>query len=265
MRKIKDLHLAIIYILLTYVISGFGYLFWFQTNSKEYGALFLFIPILAPLISTCVVNALSKGAIQINLKKCSIKGLLVGAGIPIFYYGVSILVYVLCGNTLNAFHMRSQDIVTLCIQWTFAGFCEEIGWRGFFLPFLKKHMSLKNACLITGFLWAGWHIPMLPGGAYVTQRSTPTWIILFTVGILCFSFIYGILSEMKIGRSIWTFVSIHAIHNILAQMIFTTVPEKGAIYLDDTGYIYLAVLLLFTLTMWILYHKKVVIKRPSSL
>lgn len=168
--KKNDFNLGLLYILITYMLSGCGHLLWF--NAKENASLFLFIPILAPLLSSCVVILLSQGSIHINLKKCSITGLLIGSVIPILYYSVSVLVYILCGNTLETFHMSSKDIVILCIQWTFAGFCEEMGWRGCFLPLLKKHMGLKSACLITGILWAGWHLPMLPGGAYVTQRST---------------------------------------------------------------------------------------------
>lgn len=72
MRKTKDFNLAIIFVLLTYVISGIGYLFWI--NGGENGALFLFIPILAPLISSCVAIVMSKGSIRINIKKWSITG-----------------------------------------------------------------------------------------------------------------------------------------------------------------------------------------------
>lgn len=61
---------------------------------------------------------------------------------------------------------------------------------------------------------------------------------------------------MKIGLSIWTFVSLHAVHNITAQMIFSIIPQDGALYLDYTGSIYLGVLFLFTLTIWKLNKKK---------
>ncbi|MDD5935918.1 MAG: hypothetical protein PUC65_10245 [Clostridiales bacterium] len=144
MRKYKDYHLVFIYVILTYIISGIGYLFWI--NGDETRALFLFVPILAPLISSCVVIVLSKGCVRINLKKCSITGLLVGAMIPIIYYSVSILVYLFCGNTLHDFHMSGQEIITLCIQWTFAAFCEEIGWRGFSslpLVWFVSHLSME--------------------------------------------------------------------------------------------------------------------------
>jgi membrane protease YdiL (CAAX protease family) len=37
---------------------------------------------------------------------------------------------------------------------------EEIGWRGFALPRLTKHMSALSAALLTGVIWIVWHAPV---------------------------------------------------------------------------------------------------------
>jgi membrane protease YdiL (CAAX protease family) len=42
----------------------------------------------------------------------------------------------------------------------FGGGQEEIGWRGYILPFLEKRYGLILGSLILGTIWAVWHIPL---------------------------------------------------------------------------------------------------------
>jgi len=44
---------------------------------------------------------------------------------------------------------------------------EEIGWRGYILPFLEKRFGLIIGSLILGLVWAAWHIPLwfIPGSS----------------------------------------------------------------------------------------------------
>ena len=46
----------------------------------------------------------------------------------------------------------------LVSTWVQAG--EEIGWRGYALPRLAKHIGLSAASMILGVLWASWHLPL---------------------------------------------------------------------------------------------------------
>jgi uncharacterized protein len=38
---------------------------------------------------------------------------------------------------------------------------EELGWRGFALPEMQKHMSWRSASLALGGIWGIWHLPLL--------------------------------------------------------------------------------------------------------
>jgi len=44
---------------------------------------------------------------------------------------------------------------------------EEIGWRGYILPFLEKRFGLIMGSLVLGLVWATWHIPLwfIPGSS----------------------------------------------------------------------------------------------------
>ena len=59
--------------------------------------------------------------------------------------------------------------VYLLLMIFFGGGQEEIGWRGYILPFLEKRFGLIIGSLILGIVWAIWHLPLwfMPGSTQV--------------------------------------------------------------------------------------------------
>jgi len=103
---------------------------------------------------------------------------------------------------------------------------EEIGWRGFLVPELAKRTNFTATALISGFIWAVWHSPILIFADY--NAGTPAWYSLscFTAMTVSLGFIFAWM-RLKSG-SLWTGVFLHASHNLFIQAFFDPITA-------DTG------------------------------
>ena len=106
-----------------------------------------------------------------------------------------------------------------------------IGWRGLLVPQLAKLTSFARTSLITGVIWAIWHLPLLFWGGY--SSGAPTWwaALCFLVGVIGISFAFTWL-RLKSG-SIWPAVLMHAAHNSIIGHFF----QKITVDTDYTAYI----------------------------
>ncbi|MEY2497140.1 MAG: protease family protein [Verrucomicrobiota bacterium] len=103
---------------------------------------------------------------------------------------------------------------------------EEIGWRGFLVPELAKVVGFPGVGLISGFMWAAYHYPVLIFADY--NAGTPIWYGLgcFTVMVVADSFILAWLTLRS--RSLWPAAILHGSHNLFIQSILTPLTR-------DTG------------------------------
>ena len=111
---------------------------------------------------------------------------------------------------------------------------EEIGWRGLFVPELAKVTSFTKTALISGIVWAAWHMPGI-FLADLNSGSTPNVYVaaLFAVIIIASSFFYAWL-RLKSG-SLWTAVLLHTTHNIFIQGVFDRLTGNTGITPYITG------------------------------
>jgi len=95
---------------------------------------------------------------------------------------------------------------------------EEIGWRGLLLPELAKQMSFTKASLVSGFIWAAWHVPLLLFADYNVR--TNRWYALGCSTITCLSVSF-ILAWLRLkSESLWPAALLHASHNLFVPVIF---------------------------------------------
>jgi CAAX prenyl protease-like protein len=50
---------------------------------------------------------------------------------------------------------------------------EELGWRGFLVPTLARSLSFGGTALLSGAIWAAWHVPLILFADY--NAGTPAW------------------------------------------------------------------------------------------
>ena len=115
---------------------------------------------------------------------------------------------------------------------------EEIGWRGFLAPRMVARLGFTWGAILSGAIWASWHIPIMVFGAY--NAGTPFWY-----GFTCFAgFVIAsavMLTWLRLkSNSVWPCAILHASHNVFIQTFFTplTAP-KGAITaytIDEFGF-----------------------------
>jgi membrane protease YdiL (CAAX protease family) len=78
------------------------------------------------------------------------------------------------------------------IVWTLTfGLGEETGWRGFALPRLQNGRSARNATLILGLLWAGWHIPTFFYNYELSIISVVAFLVSILSGAVVFTWLYN--------------------------------------------------------------------------
>ena len=105
---------------------------------------------------------------------------------------------------------------------------EELGWRGLLVPELAKLTSFTRLSLLSGAIWAAWHMPAIFLLDY-NAGGTPHLYAAgcFAVMVMGIAFVFAWL-RLRSG-SVWTGMFLHASHNLWIQGFFDRVTV-------DTGH-----------------------------
>ncbi len=95
-----------------------------------------------------------------------------------------------------------------------AAFGEELGWRGFLVPALRRYGAWASL-LISGVIWGLWHAPIILLG-YNFGRTDVTGVLLMTGGCVVWGVLLGWL-RLRSG-SMWPAVFAHGALNASAGM-----------------------------------------------
>lgn len=133
---------------------------------------------------------------------------------------------------------------------------EEIGWRGFLTPRMNLSFGFLLGTLLTGLIWAGWHMPALVLGQYNAGGVLGWEIASFTVMIVATCGVFAWL-RMASG-SLWPAMMLHGAHNLLIQGFFDALTERGAspvTMVGEFGVIFAAVCVTVCAPFWVLGYR----------
>jgi membrane protease YdiL (CAAX protease family) len=106
-------------------------------------------------------------------------------------------------------------------MWVQAG--EEIGWRGFALPQLAKHIGLASASLVVGVVWALWHLPLFfLEGSGSTGQSFPLFLLHVTALSVAMAWLYW-----RSGGSLLLVMVMHASVNNTTGVVPAALPDAA--------------------------------------
>ncbi len=129
---------------------------------------------------------------------------------------------------------------------------EEIGWRGFLTPLLTSQWGFVAATLVTGAMWASWHMPLIFFSAYNAGGVQWAEALSFFIMITAFS---GPLAWLRLkSGSLWPAAMLHATHNLFLQNFFDQLTNRGESQITmvgEFGVILAGVTVLVCLPFWV--------------
>jgi len=98
---------------------------------------------------------------------------------------------------------------------------EELGWRGFLVPTLARTTSFGRTALLSGAVWAAWHMPLIFFADY--NGGTPGWYSAFWFAVMVVSLGVPFAWLRLRSGSVWPAAILHAAHNLFVQAFFDRV------------------------------------------
>jgi membrane protease YdiL (CAAX protease family) len=129
---------------------------------------------------------------------------------------------------------------------------EELGWRGYMLTRLID-AEVPRPILVSGLIWAAWHLPLIVSGQYAAGPRPALSAILFAVNVTGGAYVAARV-RLESG-SIWPSVAYHASWNALIQGTFDRFTQGGdsarnaTTWTGESGVLVVGVAVLFALLL----------------
>jgi membrane protease YdiL (CAAX protease family) len=138
---------------------------------------------------------------------------------------------------------------------------EELGWRGFLVPTLARSMSFTRVSLISGAIWAVWHMPLIIFADY--NGGTPAWysVMCFFVMVVSMGFVFAWI-RLRSG-SVWPAAILHGAHNLFVQAFFDRVTVDTGPTKWLTSEFGAALAITIGVTAWIFWRARGAVETPN--
>jgi len=161
------------------------------------------------LVSTVflVLEHNGKNFLNSSFKKLSLKE--IAACITAALTGIVITSCYSFAEKSDLFHSAYPSVLSLIISSGYlamTALAVETAWRGFFFQRIAARGKVMTAAILTGVVWAVWHIPMW------TIRNALSWMEIVPL------FIWAVLISVVLGITFWRFNNLFSVS--LLHMIF---------------------------------------------
>jgi membrane protease YdiL (CAAX protease family) len=221
------------YLGLTFALSSIFYVFFAQAKSLSAGGglyvgMLMWCPGTSALITRLIFQRNVRGE---GWKWGSTRYELAGYALPIAYALVAYgLVWLFDFGRVDLTRFKTNPlqflVLGLVINSVFA-LGEELGWRGFLVPKLAERFTFAQTAVISGIIWASWHMPLIIFADYNGGTPPRYSIACFAVMVVGISFPMAWL-RLRSG-SVWPAVILHASHNLFIQAFFDRVTVDTGI------------------------------------
>ena len=195
--------------------------FWPEAGQQPNQVIFLVV-MFGPTVGALLARIFGRGQIQWG----RINWWIVAGLIP----ALAVLVVNLFGTLFgwdsvdtSVLRLALTGAPTAIIVSAFSAIGEEIGWRGFLWPTLRKRSSFWFSSLIIAVIWWSFHIPPILFGWYGSRTGLPA----FTAAIIGFTLFVGVLTDRS--RSLWPSLIAHGAWNGLVATSFAMQSVAGSI------------------------------------
>jgi membrane protease YdiL (CAAX protease family) len=178
-------------------------LLWSQGSARNIGLLMI-----APTVGALIAAHWGPGVIQWGRPRWwLLAGLLPAVAALVAYLAGAVL-------GLDAVHFatlgKALATAPLVILVSMLGaVAEEIGWRGFLWPLLRRRWSFLRSSLVVWVVWWLYHAPLVILGWYGFRAGLPA----FTVALVGMTLFVGVITDRS--KSLWPSTIAHATWNAL--------------------------------------------------
>jgi uncharacterized protein len=139
---------------------------------------------------------------------------------------------------------------------------EELGWRGFLVPTLARTLSFGRTAVVSGAIWAAWHVPLIAFADY--NAGTPTWYAVLCFAVMVVSLAVPLAWLRLRSGSVWPAAILHASHNLFVQGFFDRVTVDTGPTRWLTGEFGAALAVTIGATAWMFWRARGAVASPDD-
>jgi len=136
---------------------------------------------------------------------------------------------------------------------------EEFGWRGYMLTRLID-AGVPRPVLVSGVIWAGWHMPIIFSGQYASSDTPVLSAGLFLIDVVAIAYVAARL-RLESG-SVWPAVMLHSAWNSIIQGAFDASTQHAGFWVGESGLF--TALVALALSALYLRGRFVPVRRPDE-